>query len=169
MQRPQLSGSSEMLTAAQNVRLPPRLSVGRPSQACAAATAPPFAAGLRAGQQAGSSSASARRAYGSQRGSPGSCDISQEWRSGVCRLCEHRAQAYRHRQRRHPRAAPSASAAAAAATAANTAAHSAQLLAARICAYGAQIGAYLPFLPAAVHALQSVQLPPLPTAALAGA
>lgn len=77
-----------------------------------------------------------------------------------------------HQRHRRQLAITSASAAAGAAAAAATAwsgtGHAAQLLAARLGAYGAQIAAYLPFLPAAVHALQSVQLPPLPTAAMAG-
>lgn len=83
----------------------------------------------------------------------------------------------RQRCRRHRTAATSASAvagaAAGAAAAWSTTAHAAQLLAARLGVYAAQIGAYLPFLPAAVHALQSAlqsaQLPPLPTLDMAGA
>jgi hypothetical protein len=159
-----------MYTAMQNVRLPPRLSAECPPCAHAtAATAQPFAAGSRGSHPIVISSLSAHLNYGSQRCRPKCCDLIQEWHRRVCRLNAQPTWSPRHRQQRHVRAAPSASAAAGASAAASTATHSLQLIAARFGAYGAQIGAYLPFLPAALHTLQSVQLPPLPTAALAGA
>lgn len=83
------------------------------------------------------------------------------------RLQQRQPQRQPQRQRRSMATAASAAGAAAAVGVAwGGAGHAAHSLLAKLGASAAQIGAYLPFLPAAVHVLQSV---PLPSVDLAGA
>lgn len=84
-----------------------------------------------------------------------------------CSKQPRRLQRWQRRRRWAPPVAASAAGATAAACAAyGGASHAAHVLAAKLGASAAQIGAYLPFLPAAITALQSV---PLPSLDMAGA